>query len=130
MALNHEQIRQLRNTVENRRSALIEELRDDIDRVRQDRFRDLAGPAPDAGDESVALLIADLDHAEVGRDVEELRSLEGARARLRDGTYGTCVECGGDIGFARLQASPAALRCVECQRMYEKTHAGTSGSSL
>jgi RNA polymerase-binding protein DksA len=130
MALNQEQIQNLHKLIEQRRAALMVELQDDAERVRADRHDDLAGPAGDAGDESVATLIADLNHADVGRDLDELRALEAARARLRDGSYGTCVECGGDIGFERLQASPAALRCVECQRVYEKTHAGTTGGSL
>ena len=130
MALTPQQTQELKQTLEQRRGALIEELRDDIDRVRKDQFEELAGPAPDAGDESVATLIADLDHFDVGRDVSELRAVEAARARLRDGSYGTCVECGGEIGFERLRATPTAVRCVECQRVYEKTHAGDTGSSL
>jgi RNA polymerase-binding protein DksA len=130
MALTPQQTQELKQTLEQRRGALIEELRDDVDRVRKDQFEELAGPAPDAGDESVATLIADLDHFDVGRDVSELRAVEAARARLRDGSYGTCVECGGEIGFERLRATPTAVRCVECQRVYEKTHAGDTGSSL
>lgn len=130
MALDQEQTRKLRKVIEARRAALIAELQEDAERVRADRHDDVAGPAGDAGDESVATLIADLNHADVGRDLDELRALEAARARLRDGSYGVCVECGGDIGFERLQATPGALRCVECQRMYEKTHATTGGSTL
>ena len=130
MALNPEQTRKLQKVIEERRTALIAELQEDAERVRADRHDDLAGPAGDAGDESVATLIADLNHADVGRDLDELRALEAARARLRDGSYGVCVECGRDIAFERLQANPAAERDVECQRMYEKTHATTSGSSL
>jgi len=101
------------------------------ERVRRDRHEDLAGASPDAGDESVATLIADLDHADVGRDLDELRGLEAARGRLSDGSYGVCLDCGGEIGFERLRASPAAVRCIDCQTVHEKTYAGpSSGSSL
>jgi DnaK suppressor protein len=130
MALNPQQLQKLQKAIDERRRALVAELQEDADRVRADRHEDLAGPAGDAGDESVATLIADLNHADVGRDLEELRAMEAARARLRDGTYGTCIECGGDIGFERLQANPAAERDIDCQTMYEKTHATTGGSSL
>jgi RNA polymerase-binding protein DksA len=130
MALTQEQARELRATIEQRRAALLDELREDIDRVRRDRHEDLAGAAPDAGDESVATLIADLDHADVGRDLTELRGIEAARNRLSDGSYGICANCGGEIGFERLRANPTAVRCVECQRVHEKTYASTSGSSL
>jgi RNA polymerase-binding transcription factor DksA len=78
----------------------------------------------------VATLITDLGHANMGRDLSELRALEAALARLRDGSYGICAECGGDIGFERLRANPAAVRCVDCQRLHEKTFAGPSTSSL
>jgi DnaK suppressor protein len=130
MALTQQQKHELRPKIERRRAALISELRADAERVRGDRFEDLAGQAPDPGDESVATLITDLGHANMGRDLSELRALEAALARLRDGSYGICAECGGDIGFERLRANPAAVRCVDCQRVHEKTFAGPSTSSL
>jgi DnaK suppressor protein len=130
MALTQQQTQDLHATIEQRRSALLAELRDDVERVRRHRYEDLAGPAPDPADESVAALIADLDHADVGRDLTELRSLEAARNRLAEGSYGVCADCGGDIGFERLRATPAAIRCIQCQTAYEKTHATGIGSSL
>ncbi|HEU0259007.1 MAG TPA: TraR/DksA C4-type zinc finger protein [Burkholderiales bacterium] len=130
MALTEKQIQELQGAIEQRRTSLVAELRDDVERVRRDRFEDLAGAAPDPGDESVATLIADLGHADMERDLSELRALEAARARLADGSYGVCAECGGDIGVERLRANPAAVRCVHCQRVHEKTFAGPSTSSL
>jgi DnaK suppressor protein len=132
MALSEKQTQELHTTIEQRRAALLAELQQDVERLRKDRFEDLAGVAPDAGDESVATLIADLDHADVGRDLTELRGLEAARTRLADGSYGICADCGGDIGFERLRVNPAALRCIACQTVHEKTYAGgaPSGSSL
>jgi len=130
MALTQKQTQELHTVIEQRRAALIAELREDVERVRNDSFEDLAGAAPDAGDESVATLIADLDHADVGRDLGELRGLEAARTRLADGSYGTCIDCAGDIGFERLRVNPSAVRCIDCQSVYEKTHAGETGSSL
>ena len=130
MALTEKQIQELQGAIEQRRTSLVAELRDDVERVRRDRFEDLAGAAPDPGDESVATLIADLGHADMERDLSELRALEAARARLADGSYGICAECGGDIGVERLRANPAAVRCVDCQRVHEKTFSGPSTSSL
>jgi RNA polymerase-binding transcription factor DksA len=125
------QLQRLHHAIEQRRSALIAELREDFERVRRDRHEDLAGAAPDAGDESVATLIADLGHADVGRDLDELRGLEAARGRLADGSYGVCLDCGTDIPFERLQATPTAVRCIRCQTAHEKTYATPgAGSSL
>jgi len=130
MALTQQQTQKLHTEIEQRREALLSELRDDVERVRRDRHEDLAGVAPDPADESVATLIADLDHADVGRDLNELRDLEAARTRLTDGSYGICADCGSEIGFERLKANPAAARCIECQTRHEKTYGGASGSSL
>jgi DnaK suppressor protein len=130
MALTTQQMDQLRGLIEERRQALIAELREDAERAQERQYGELAGPAPDSGDESVAALIADLEHAGISRDLGELRGLEAARARLADGSYGTCIDCGGDIEFERLRATPGALRCVDCQNVHEKTYAGTGRPSL
>jgi DnaK suppressor protein len=130
MALTPSQTQELQHTIERRRAALLDELREDIEKTRQDRHEELAGAAPDPADESVASLIADLDHADLGRDLTELRGLEAARTRLADGNYGICANCGGEIGFERLRANPAAVRCIDCQAQHEKTYAGPTGPSL
>lgn len=130
MALTQQQTQELHATVEQRRAALRTEIDRDLDKVRADRLEDLAGASPDPGDESVASLISDLDQADTTRDLSELRSLDAAHERIADGSYGTCIECGGDIGFERLRANPAAERCIRCQTQYEKTHASPTGSTL
>ena len=130
MALTSGQAEELRGMIEERRRALQAELQDGVDRAREHSFEDLAGQAPDAGDESVATLIGDIDHADVSRDMTELRALDAARQRMEQGSYGVCVECGGEIEYDRLKAAPSALRCINCQRLYEKTYASPGGSSL
>ena len=40
--------------------------------------------------------------------------VEAAQAREAAGTYGRCERCGEPIGAARLDALPAAARCVAC----------------
>jgi RNA polymerase-binding protein DksA len=130
MALTQQQTQTLHTAIEQRRKALLAELREDAERVQRNRHEDLAGPAPDAGDESVATLIADLDQADLGRDLSELRAIEAARTRLSDGSYGICADCGGDIGYERLKATPSALRCIACQTLHEKLYGSATGSSL
>lgn len=56
--------------------------------------------------------------AQVYLDEEEQRIAEARRA-LADGTYGTCVDCGTEIPAERLEAVPEAVRCVDCQRLFE-----------
>ena len=130
MALTQKQTETLRGMIEKRRAALLTELREDAARTRDHPYAEHAGPAPDAGDESVATLFADLEQADVTRDLDEFRGIEAARQRLQDGAYGICADCGTDIDFSRLRAFPAALRCVQCQERYEKTYRGDPKPSL
>ncbi|MCU4186031.1 TraR/DksA C4-type zinc finger protein [Acidiferrimicrobium sp. IK] len=50
----------------------------------------------------------------LARARQELDDLDAAQRRLAAGTYRRCVECGGDIGAARLEALPGTTRCVTC----------------
>jgi RNA polymerase-binding protein DksA len=109
---------QLRRALEQRRETLLDELKRDAARLREERSGDIG----DIGDESVADLLVDLDQADLSRDAGELREIEAARRRLDDGTYGICADCGAAIDFERLRAEPAAARCVECQARHEKTY--------
>ena len=49
MALTPQQTQELQATIERRRTALIAELREDVERARAARFEDRAGPVGDAG---------------------------------------------------------------------------------
>ena len=130
MPLTPKQSDELKSLIEKRRAVLIAEIREDVAKARNEPFGEIAGTAPDAGDESVAVLIQDLDQFDVSRDLTELRELEAARGRIASGEYGTCIDCGAEIGLARLRANPGAARCINCQQTYEKTHAVTGRPSL
>jgi len=43
-----------------------------------------------------------------------IEDIDRALVKIDDGTYGKCDVCGEDIGVPRLDALPAASRCVEC----------------
>ncbi len=51
---------------------------------------------------------------------ELLADIERAQAKLADGTYGRCDDCGGPIGDARLEALPWASECVSCRTGHER----------
>jgi DnaK suppressor protein len=44
----------------------------------------------------------------------ELSEIDAALARIADGTYGSCEQCGGAIGRDRLRALPEVRRCLAC----------------
>ena len=106
-----------------RKRLLMDEIRRGLERAGEERYAQLLGEVHDRGDESVADLLSDVQAAEVTRDVGEVRDTEGAQARIAAGRYGLCIDCGGEVGYARLQAFPTAKRCIGCQELREKTKA-------
>jgi len=76
----------------------------------------------DAGDQGEESIRSALRHAEVSRDIEELRQIAAARDRMTAGTYGLCIDCGTAVALGRLQALPSAERCMPCQETFEAAH--------
>jgi DnaK suppressor protein len=69
---------------------------------------------------------ADADVETFETDVELIRNeqdihgkIHAALARIEDGTYGKCEECGRPINSARLDAIPYATLCKECAERAE-----------
>lgn len=106
-----------------RRQALIDEIHEDLRKTDEHRAALFADGVRDLIDESVVDLLVDLDLADTDRDLEELRDVEAALARVSAGTYGLCPQCHQPIPAARLRASPTAERCQPCQALHEKTFA-------
>lgn len=44
---------------------------------------------------------------------EDLEKIDAALAAMEQGTYGTCIVCGENIPYERLEVLPTALTCVE-----------------
>ncbi len=65
----------------------------------------------------------DLGVAERARFQARRAVLLAALDRLKDGSYGLCLDCGGPIAAVRLKALPAVERCVGCQAQLERTAA-------
>ena len=53
-------------------------------------------------------------------DPHRLRDLQLAARHVEAGTYGLCIDCECDIPLKRLRARPEAVRCIECQKAYER----------
>ncbi len=59
------------------------------------------------------------------RERRLIRKIEKALSRVKDGEFGLCEGCGGDIGLKRLQARPVTTLCIDCkheQEQEERTH--------
>jgi RNA polymerase-binding transcription factor len=128
--LNNDQTLQFKQRLRERADQLRAEIRDTLDRSSSETHVAISEPARDAEDDSFSNLIVDVTLSEVDRDAEELRRIDSALLRLNDGSYGLCADCDRAIPVARLDAEPTALRCVQCQELFEKTHATQSTPTL
>jgi len=60
------------------------------------------------------------------RESGMLADVRLALQRIRDGSYGVCVECDEAIAPRRLSALPWASRCIRCQEALESAEADAS----
>jgi len=115
-------------------------LRNDIDleyfhRLLEEKYGDLIARQDD---QKGAAGIVELDQTRVGRlsrmdalqqqamarasarrSTTELQRIDAALVRLRTGEYGSCLNCGQDIGIKRLEVDPGVLNCMTCARLVE-----------
>lgn len=54
------------------------------------------------------------------RERKLLGKIDEAFARLHDGSYGRCEECGVEIGVERLKARPVTTLCIQCKSEQEE----------
>lgn len=130
MPLTLKQLSELERALDKLEKNSARDLRQDFEQSGGESFTRAAGEAPDSGDRSVADLEADLEAADIQRHGDALEGVMASRTRLADGSYGVCIDCDADIDFERLKVNPTALRCVECQSQFEKTHESGSMPSL
>ncbi len=55
-----------------------------------------------------------------GSESEMLQGVSDALMRIKDGSYGQCIDCEQEIPVKRLEVFPAAKRCVKCKSKFEK----------
>ena len=61
----------------------------------------------------------ELDSRYISQLTARLRSLEDALRAIRDGTFGRCAACDGEIPVKRIEAIPWSPCCVPCQENAE-----------
>ena len=79
----------------------------------RDSFPDPTDRANLETDRNFLLRIRDRERKLIGKIKEAL-------ARIDDGTFGTCEECGEDISEERLKARPVTTLCIDCKTKEEE----------
>lgn len=75
-------------------------------------YADVADRAAVESDRHMAVIMGE-------RDRQLISEIREALARVQEGEYGICQECGEEIGLARLRAQPTATLCVQCKSLIE-----------
>ncbi len=78
-----------------------------------------------AGDQHMADHSSEMVDREVDASLESnaeeiVREIDRALAKIDDGTYGVCENCGQQIPEERLAAVPYATTCVTCKELEER----------
>lgn len=68
---------------------------------------------------ATATLGREIDYTLGENSGQVLAAIDAALKRIEEGTYGTCVSCGEQIRFERLEATPWAALCIDCKRKAE-----------
>jgi DnaK suppressor protein len=69
---------------------------------------------------ATATLDREIDYTLEENSENVLSAIDDALARIDQGTYGTCVNCGKPISEERLAAIPWATTCIDCKRLEER----------
>jgi DnaK suppressor protein len=106
----------------------LREMQDKLHQViekAEKEIKDLADLGPqDAVDVSCFNSSKESIFADSSRNRNQLRQVQRALERLRNGSFGICATCEEAISLKRLQAVPWANHCIQCQEQFEL---GTTG---
>lgn len=122
MGLSREQLASLQAALEERKVALLQQLagRVDGELARVPAVEEIeTSPADSASNRTLNQLELEADEHKQA----QLRSVRHALAKIDEGSYGLCDNCGNEIPFSRLNARPEAPLCIACQTRLEKATA-------
>src|SRR3954464_3019460 len=111
--------RDLKHMLEARRRELQAEVQGKMRDVRATGQVTKLAEVFDAVESSEADIQEDIELALVQMKSETLNKVNDALARLEQGSYGNCFECGDEIAEKRLPALPFAVRCKDCEEARE-----------
>lgn len=111
---------ELKQMLEERRREIQAEVQGKMRGVRQEgSWGGKLNEVLDAVESAEADIQEDLELALVQMKSETLNKINDALARLEQGDYGYCFDCGEEIAEKRLRALPFAVRCKDCEEARE-----------
>jgi len=114
--LDNKQIEFFKQALEERREKIKQNLNitsSEIDQMNPTDLRDEADHASNSLGRAV-------DNAILDQQANELREIELALDKIRDGLYGICEMCEEEINIERLKVKIFARYCITCREVIEK----------
>ena len=118
-AMARERYAELKKILEDRRKEILSQVQEKMRDVRAEGALGEGQGVLDAAESSEADIQDDIEFALIQMKSETLHKIEEALARLDEGTYGDCFECGDEVSERRLRALPFAVRCKDCEEARE-----------
>ncbi len=115
-------IQQIKQDLIAQRESLLKEAEDTLSALPSElNFPDMGDQATAETDRNFMLRLRD-------RERMLLKKIEETIARIDDSEeYGTCEECGAEIGIKRLEARPVTTYCIDCKTRQEEEERITEG---
>ena len=116
LPMNKAQLKKFRALLEEKRDEIVKKAKQTLD---EDMTLD-ANDLPDEMDLASSEYLQSFTFRLRGREKSFLDKITKALAKIDDGTFGTCEECGEDISIQRLEARPETTLCIRCKEDQER----------
>jgi DnaK suppressor protein len=116
MALKKADLKRFKDILDEKRKQIIENAKETL---AEDMALD-ANDLPDEMDQASSEYLQSFTFRLRGREKVFLDKIDHAMVKIEDGTFGTCEECGEEIGLKRLEARPETTLCIKCKEEQEK----------
>jgi DnaK suppressor protein len=116
MALKKADLKRFKDILEEKRKQIIDNAKDTL---AEDMALD-ANDLPDEMDLASSEYLQSFTFRLRGREKVFLEKIDHALLKIEDGSFGTCEECGEEIGLKRLEARPETTLCIKCKEDQEK----------
>jgi DnaK suppressor protein len=116
MALKKADLKRYKDLLEEKRQQIIDNAKDTLAEEMALDSNDL----PDEMDLASSEYLQSFTFRLRGREKVFLEKIDRALVKIQDGTFGTCEECGEEIGAKRIEARPETSLCIKCKEEQER----------
>ena len=114
--MNKAQLKKFKTMLEEKRDEIVKKAKQTLS---EDMMLD-ANDLPDEMDLASSEYLQSFTFRLRGREKSFLDKIEKALAKIEDGTFGNCEECGEEVTMKRLEARPETSLCIRCKEDQER----------